>query len=124
MGFEARHPAARDHERLRRGAEKVDRLVEPAVLQPEGLIELCAGQVQVPGYARSGEPQTRDRARLCGVRAQQERGDHGGLNGTFTTPQPTPGNTVVLWHPRAQVNGAPFGERIPHLTFRRRQLVV
>lgn len=123
-GVHARQPAAHDRDRLGRRSGEVHALLEPAVLKPEGMSDLRAGQGEVPGYPRPGEPQTRDGARLRGVRALKERHGHGGPNRPPGTPLPAPGDTVLLGHTRAQVRPGSLGKRVPQLTLRWGQLAV
>jgi hypothetical protein len=80
--------------------------------------DLRACQAQVPGYPRTVEPQVRDHAGLLGVRALEERHDHGGPSRPPGAPLPALLDTVVLGHTRAQIHAAPVRKRIPQLTLR------
>ncbi|MFF4799158.1 hypothetical protein ACFY1U_12170 [Streptomyces sp. NPDC001351] len=123
-GFEAGHPAAGERDGAGLGPEEADVLLEPAVLDPERVIDPRTGQVDPAGYPRARERQGAHRAGLHGVRAEQQRDDHFGPDGPPGPPLPAARHTVVLGHAGPQIHAAPFGERVPQLTLGWRQFVV
>ncbi|WP_347877117.1 hypothetical protein [Streptomyces albus] len=127
---------------------EADVLLEPALLEPEGVRDLRAGQVETAADPGAGQPQGRDRSRLPPVSGEQQgrhyRGPDRALGPPWLLTGSGPGfvsgfvsgsasgsgsgsasgRAVAVGPARTEVHRAAHGEGVPQLALRRGQFLV